>query len=140
MAKSNKERKTRKYPCRLLRVVDGDTYDVAIDAGFGITFSDRARHAWVDAWEMHGAEKELGRITKTAVELWWLDNSDGSDWPFDAYVTQTKKGSDARGKYGRWLVDFAPRGTSDLIGDWLVAEGHSYYEGWDLNPKAAQSS
>jgi len=117
----------RKYPARLVRVVDGDTYDMEIDVGFGIRFSDRFRHDQVDTWEMFGVEKDRGRITKTAVELWWLDRDDGAKWPFEARIVQTKHGSDKRGKYGRWLVEVFS--GIETLGDFLTS---GEYESWPL--------
>jgi len=122
----------REFPAKLVRVVDGDTYDVVVDLGYGITFKDRYRHDRVDTWEMYGVEKERGRITKLAVELWWLDRDNGEPWPFTAIVKKTKRGSEARGKYGRWPAEIAgPDG--DLLGEFLISGGH---ESFPLTPSA----
>ena len=45
---------------RVHRVLDGDTLDIDIDLGWGLTFRERVRLANVDAPEVRGAEKAYG--------------------------------------------------------------------------------
>lgn len=101
----------RQFPCRIERVVDGDTIDVLVDQGFH-TFRDvRVRLAGIDAPETRTrdlAEKERGLAAKARVEAlcpvgseFWLR-------------------SDEIGKFGRCIGDIQL--PSDLPGReyWLT--------------------
>jgi len=135
------------YPARLMRVVDGDTYDLMIhlgpvlspvmmshwtavlsgevDYGFRIYLTeagelvmvDRFRHASVDTWEMRGPNRDKGRAAKEAAEAWFTKRA-LSRWPF---VARTSK--DKRGKYGRWLVEVTALSDGSVLGDYLVSVG-----------------
>jgi len=113
--------KGRTYPGRLLRVVDGDTYDIEIDLGFHTTMKDRFRHAFVDTWEVRGPNKALGDLATDNVQIWFqeaLDLAVDRDWPIS--VTTYKE--DAQGKYGRWLCEVHNESQQDL-GDFIRSVG-----------------
>lgn len=59
----------RSYPIKeVTRIVDGDTIDVVIDLGFGITLEERLRFFGIDAWETRGVERSKGLEAKLFVE------------------------------------------------------------------------
>ena len=85
------------YPARAVRVIDGDTVDVIIDAGFHSFRKERLRLLGVNAPEMHGPSKEDGEearaFTLTKLLIW--EAFDESTWPL--LVTTHK--SDVFGRY-----------------------------------------
>ena len=86
------------YRGKVTRVVDGDTIDVKIDLGFGITYDIRLRLKGIDTPEIYGPsskeEYEEGMKAKNLVEKYILDR-----W----VLIKTYK--DRKGKYGRYIGD-----------------------------------
>lgn len=81
------------YRCKIIRVVDGDTVDVAVDLGFDIKLTARFRMLGINAPEKN---TEAGKASAARLaELLPV----GSD-----VVVQTIK--DKREKYGRYLGTF----------------------------------
>ncbi len=101
----------RSYPCKVVRVVDGDTVVVAIDAGFRISVTHAVRLSDVNAPEMSTPE---GRPAKDFVTA-WCDVLTG-EWPF----TLECHGPDSRDKYGRWVGDIL-KGEESLSAALLAA-------------------
>ncbi len=95
------------YAARVLRVVDGDTLDALIDAGFGIRVNERFRLKGIDAPEAvtpagRNAKRFLSDLLKRCPVI----------------VVRTHKA----GMYGRWLGDiFAKPGCRDPRA--IAAEG-----------------
>jgi len=85
------------YRARLLRVVDGDTFDFQVDLGFGIKFQERFRLFGADTPEIYGKHAtENGKIAKEAVEKIFANN--GPEFTVHTY-------KDKKGKYGRYIAD-----------------------------------
>lgn len=117
----------------LLRVVDGDTFDVRVDLGFDVMIAARVRlmseelvtglgKSNVDTWEVRGEEREAGlRAKARAIELF---SADVIAHP-RVRIFSAKGGS--RGKYGRWLacVLYKVNGGWRSIGNTLLEEGHA---------------
>lgn len=87
------------YSAELVRVVDGDTYDLDVDLGFHTTKRIRIRMVDIDTHETYGVTKDSeeyqqGIEEKRFVEE-WFDSK-------DAITVRTFK--DEKGKYGRWLA------------------------------------
>ena len=114
------------------RVVDGDTLDLAIDLGFGITKRDRFRLNRINAPETRGKEKEYGLITKeyvesklhpglqfwTPEELKYPEKSGSKKLvPYESIKVQTIK----QGKYGRYVCEIWIDGKN--LSDELVEKG-----------------
>jgi len=109
------------YRAKLDRVVDGDTVDVIIDLGFGITLGSdklpkRVRLYGINTPETRTrdlAEKALGLAAKARVEELLADGQ---------LIVRTQK--DNTGKYGRLLGEII---NSDgiNINDQLLSEGHA---------------
>jgi endonuclease YncB( thermonuclease family) len=98
------------YQARLdttrMGIVDGDTFDLAVDVGFYSTRRIRVRLAGVDTGEIFGPtsdkEYQTGLDQKRAVETWFYhaERTWDGDWPL---VIQSEK--ESKGKYGRWIAD-----------------------------------
>jgi len=113
------------YDVTIVKIVDGDTVDVDIDLGFGITLKDeRVRIMGIDTPESRTSdkvEKVFGLASKQRLTELLNDNP--------VLITfDDKKGEDMKGKFGRVLGDFK---TSDgrRVTDILIEEGHAvrYY-------------
>lgn len=95
------------YRCRMLRVVDGDTFDVELDLGFHVKMERRARMLGYNSPEIFGGhfktpmERELGLACKTRLEA--LLKAEG-------LIVRTEL--DSSDKYGRILVEVISAGTS----------------------------
>jgi len=85
------------YPCKIIKVVDGDTVDVDIDLGFGVWMrNQRIRMYGIDAPESRTSnqtEKKYGLASKRFLED-MCDDKNG-------LVLRTHK--DKKGKFGRIL-------------------------------------
>jgi micrococcal nuclease len=87
------------YRAHVIRVLDGDTVDVAVDLGFHIMLGERVRLAGINAPEIHSkdaAEKAAG--AKAAAAL-------AEMLPCGDLVTiKTAKADAEQEKFGRWLA------------------------------------
>ena len=106
------------YTCIIERVVDGDTVDVRVDAGFDVWTRQRFRLLGIDTPESRTRdlrEKKFGKLATARVEdLLPLGSTQRI-----AVIKQD------RGKYGRYLVDFVffgPHGDVKSLCDMLVFE------------------
>jgi micrococcal nuclease len=112
------------YRARVARVVDGDTLDLAIDLGFGVTLTGdeaRVRLRAIDTAETFGVstdsdEYATGQRHKAFVEEWVAETGE-QEWP--VFVETAK--DDERGKYGRWLAVIQRRVDGAVLNDDLVA-------------------
>lgn len=87
------------YPCRIKRVVDGDTVDVDIDLGFDIILSNqRIRLYGIDTPESRTRDLEEKRYGKAAAR--YLTNQ------ITTGTVTLKTHLDGRGKFGRILGEF----------------------------------
>lgn len=107
---SGKKRLTKraiyKYNAKVVRVVDGDTVDAAVDLGFGITYKIKIRLSNFSAPEIRGNERLLGLKVKAMVEKLVLDKD---------VVIETIKTKD---KYGRYLAKLFIDG--EVLGEGLI--------------------
>lgn len=107
------------YKATVLRVVDGDTVDVDIDLGFGLTFEDqRIRFINFNAPSCRTRDKEekrRGLEAKAFLETMIQ--------PGDQVVLDSQEFRGDRGKYGRILGDiFTSDGVSVI--DMMIRAGH----------------
>ena len=112
---------TNEYDVKVIKVVDGDTVDVDIDLGFGVTLTDeRVRIMGIDTPESRTRDKVedlFGEAAKARLKELMADGG-------KLITTEDRKGEDMKGKFGRILGDFrAPNG--DLVTDIMIAEGHA---------------
>jgi endonuclease YncB( thermonuclease family) len=88
------------YRATFERVVDGDTIDVRVDAGFRNYRRERVRLLGVNAPESRGPSRDDGQASRVYVETWLqtaeMDTAD-DHWPL---ILETSK-SDV---FGRWLA------------------------------------
>jgi micrococcal nuclease len=99
------------YDARVVHVVDGDTIDVDIELGFGVSKRERIRLVGVDAWELTGDEKAKGVEAKAFVQSWTFGR------PVSLETDQK------RGKYGRLIADLIADGKR--LSEALIREGHA---------------
>jgi micrococcal nuclease len=114
-----------RYGVKVLKIVDGDTVDVDIDLGFGITLRDeRVRIMGIDTPESRTSdkvEKVFGLASKDR-----LKELLGKEAILVTY--EDKNGEDMKGKFGRILGDFVVEeweGEERLVTEVLIEEGHA---------------
>src|SRR6056300_1499841 len=109
------------YDVVVVKVIVGDTVDVDIDLGFGVTLRDeRVRIVGIDTPESRTRDKVedlFGEAAKARLKELMKDGA-------KLITTENKHGEDMKGKFGRILGDFrAPNG--DLVTDIMISEGHA---------------
>lgn len=108
------------YKAKVVKIVDGDTVDVDIDLGFGVTLKDeRVRIMGIDTPESRTSdkvEKVFGLAAKERVKE--LIEKDTVLKTFAA-----KDGEDMKGKFGRILGDFIV--GDKMLTEILIEEGHA---------------
>ena len=112
---------TNEYDVKVVKVVDGDTIDVDIDLGFGVTLTDeRVRIMGIDTPESRTRDKVEDLFGEAAkARLAQLMHQGGK-----LITTEDRHGEDMKGKFGRILGDFrVPDGRK--VTDILVEEGHA---------------
>ncbi len=85
------------FQARLVKVIDGDTLDICLDAAFRRTGTERLRLLGVNTPELKGATRPAG-LAATYFVKDWLSEALG-DWPL---IVRTEK-SDAFGRYLAWV-------------------------------------
>lgn len=104
----------------ITKIVDGDTVDVLIDLGFGLTKKERVRVAGIDAPESRTRdlyEKKLGLEAKQFLKN-KLENND--------VIIKTEK----EGKYGRILGWLYIENISCSINELMIIKGYAWpYDG-----------
>lgn len=115
---------TYTYRAACLNVVDGDTLDLRIDCGFGISHTVRVRLVGVDTHEVYGVKKgsvefDKGRLESLFVQNWLqsADEEQATEWPF---VVTTLR--DRTGKFGRYLAEVSRRDSGECLNDALRIE------------------
>ena len=109
----------RKYPCKILRVIDADTLKLEVDVGFRMSFTDSFRLIRINAPELRTDE---GKEAKK----WLIDYLRIADMKKQKFYTITNK----HGKY-RWLADiFVASGRFDHLNlnDEIVKAGHAIFK------------
>ena len=109
------------YKATLVKVVDGDTVDVDIDLGFGVTLKDeRVRIMGIDTPESRTRDKVedlFGEAAKARLKELMKDGG-------KLITTEDRKGEDMKGKFGRILGDFRVE-DGRKITEILIEEGHA---------------
>jgi len=108
------------YDVTVVKVVDGDTVDVDIDLGFGVTLRDeRVRIMGIDTPESRTRDKVEDLFGEAAKARLKELMSEGAK----LITTENKHGEDMKGKFGRILGDFKVDGKR--VTDILIEEGHA---------------
>ena len=111
------------YDVTVIKVVDGDTVDVDIDLGFGVTLRDeRVRIMGIDTPESRTRDKVedlFGEAAKARLKVLMKDGG-------KLITTEDRKGEDMKGKFGRILGDFKVdyNGEMKKVTEIMEAEGH----------------
>lgn len=87
------------YAARLIRVIDGDTYELDVDVGFRIHHHIRGRLRGVDTPEMKGATLLDGLASKREAEAWFDRHA---QLKVRTHKPEERTSTDS---FGRWLVD-----------------------------------
>ena len=111
---------TNEYDVTVIKVVDGDTVDVDIDLGFGVTLRDeRVRIMGIDTPESRTSDKVedlFGEAAKARLKELMYGGA-------KLITTEDKHGEDMKGKFGRILGDFrVPDGRK--VTEIMIEEGH----------------
>lgn len=105
------------YRATVIRVVDGDTVDLRVDAGFGMGLNDRFRLAGIDA-------PERGKPGGTEATAWLTEKLNTRA----EVIIKTSK--DSREKYGRYLAEIFLLGDATSLNHQMIQVGHATaYEG-----------
>jgi len=110
--------KLKTFRARLVRVIDGDTAEVELDLGFGITATQRLRLLGINACELHSKVPEEVVLALAAKKrLGELLANNGNLWNLSITTSKTEK-------YGRWLALIVTKDiTMAEVGQQLLAEG-----------------
>ena len=114
---------TNEYDVTVIKVVDGDTVDVDIDLGFGVTLRDeRVRIMGIDTPESRTRDKVedlFGEASKARLKELMRDGG-------KLITTEDRKGEDMKGKFGRILGDFkvSYNGEMKKVTEIMTEEGH----------------
>ena len=114
------------YDVKVIKIIDGDTVDVDIDLGFGVTLTDeRVRIMGFDTPESRTRDKVEDLFGEAAkARLKELMKHGGK-----LITTEDRKGEDMKGKFGRILGDFKverwENQPAELVTDILIQEGHA---------------
>ena len=126
------------YDVKVIKVVDGDTVDVDIDLGFGVTLTDeRVRIMGIDTPESRTRDKVedlFGEAAKARLKELMKDGG-------KLITTENRKGEDMKGKFGRILGDFKVdyNGEMKKVTEIMEMEGHCvpYFGGSKDDTQAA---
>ena len=111
---------TNLYEATLLKVVDGDTCDVDINLGFGITLTnERVRIMGIDTPESRTSNK-VEKVFGTAAKNRLKEILEGE---CILITHEDKKGEDMKGKFGRVLGDFQV--GDKTVTQIMIEEGHA---------------
>ena len=126
------------YDVTVIKVVDGDTVDVDIDLGFGVTLKDeRVRIMGIDTPESRTSDKVedlFGEAAKARLKELMKHGA-------KLITTEDKSGEDMKGKFGRILGDFRAA-DGRLVTEIMISEGHCvpYFGGSKEDTQAAHEA
>jgi micrococcal nuclease len=114
------------YKITHYRTIDGDTVELTLDLGFGISFNEKFRLYGINAPEKRPLDTRSAALASQSRLESFLQEALSSD----SLVAQTKKGN-PKEKYGRYLAVLKNSLTGEEINISLVAEGlaASYFGG-----------
>ena len=97
------------YKATVTSVYDGDTFNATVDLGFNISINETFRLFGLNAPEVRGTEKELGKISRDRLRERILNKE---------ITIRTYK--DSKEKYGRYLAEIFI--GEESINEWLIVE------------------
>lgn len=106
------------YWAQINRIVDADTFDMAVAVGFNCTFNNRFRLVGINCPETYGVKKnsdeyKAGLAAVNAVKQLVQEG----DW------VEVKVFFGEKEKYGRWLCEVIANGES--LNEKLLTQGHA---------------
>lgn len=104
----------------VLRVVDGDTIDMRLSLGFGLTAAFRFRLRGVNTPEVYGAKASPQGKEALLFAAAWLDQranvrTDTSGLYVRTYKTSQSTVGIGDGAFGRWAADVLDIATDDTV-------------------------
>lgn len=113
------------YRARLVRVIDGDTYDLICDLGFGLQHGHasqlpfRVRLLGVDTPELRRGSVEHRAAGRAATEYvrHWFAAAGPIEWPL---ILRTTKDD----SFGRWLGELWRAADGASLADDILDSGH----------------
>ena len=113
------------YRATPINVVDGDTFDVVTDVGFGLDgLHMRIRLLGCDTWEDDGPTRDKGLAAAEFTRQWFLEHADGDGHVL--IVTVKDRGNrDKHDSFGRYLAVVWSMDKSHNLGADLIAGGHT---------------
>lgn len=113
------------YKATVRRVIDGDTVDMNMDLGFGVSKLVRIRLWGIDAPEVKGDERAEGLAAKTYLETLLPVGTSA-----EVYTEKDREAGWGRYVGEVYVVD--PEDEFDLsISDEMVEAGHARYKTYD---------
>jgi len=115
------------YHAKVLRIVDGDTLRLDVDLGMYVHIVETVRLLGVNTPETYGVKKDSEEYAKGMVAKAWLigqleTNPMIDDDEFVPVRIRTHK--DAKGKYGRYLVELYVGDDPESINTKLIHMGY----------------
>ncbi len=114
------------YHAELIRVIDGDTYELRVDVGLRADRREHFRIAGVDTPEVFGVKKiseeyALGIEAKEFVEEWF--SSHGNRVFIRTYKMKTR--AEERRSLARYIADVWSLDGTESLRDAIEAAGHA---------------
>ena len=105
------------YVATVKHIVDGDTVDMLVDLGFNVSTLVRFRLEGINAPEMTGGARELGKAARGHLDALLAS----------AQLGLIRVDSKGRDKYGRWIaqLQYADGASGNIINvsDRMIADG-----------------
>lgn len=101
------------YAARIVRWIDGDTFEAEVDLGFFVSYRSNFRAYGINAPEVRGASREAGLAAR---------NYASTLAPPGSFVNLTTTKAD---KYGRWLASFPINSTGQPFSHEMIEAGHA---------------
>jgi micrococcal nuclease len=109
-----------RYKADLIRVVDGDTWDVRIDLGFKMTTEQRVRLAGIDTPEIWRQKKDSEEYKKGMAASEYVKQRLAEHQ--NQFIIETTKEA---GVYGRYLATIYLPDNASSFNQELIDEGHA---------------
>jgi len=103
----------RWYPAKVVRVLDGDTFEFVVELGWEVSVRSKGRLLGIDTPEVTGVNKSLGFAARDFTVAYLKACGE--------FVEIKNKGKE---KYGRWLVDARCIGSKETLVVALRRAGH----------------
>jgi micrococcal nuclease len=113
------------YPIKSFDTVDGDTLDLQIDLGFGITRKIRARISGIDCPETRLVRsRAAGRVSETAARLWMYRNGLENKRLWSQEIVKDKYGR-VMGDIVHVACDGASITAGDSLSSYMFSSGYA---------------